>query len=129
MPSASFFRHNNLQAKQNGHISEMELSNLDPHCLLKRLPKYNSRQQSRRLLSDMAVKPLILLETMCFLMLLKEITRFPNLEKNDPVRMGELRLSGNHIVTEYEMSGEPYSQKSGWIQHSNERIFQVMPFK
>ena len=25
---------------------------------------------------------------------------------------GELRLSGNHTVTEYEMSGEPYSQKS-----------------
>ena len=24
---------------------------------------------------------------------------------------GELRLSGNHTVTEYEMSGEPYSQK------------------
>ena len=41
---------------------------------------------------------------------------------------GELRLSGNHTVTEYEMSGEPYSQKSGWIKHSNERIFQVMTF-
>ena len=27
--------------------------------------------------------------------------------------LGELRLSGNHTVTEYEMSGEPYSQKSG----------------
>ena len=40
---------------------------------------------------------------------------------------GELRLSGNHTVTEYEMSGEPYSQKSGWIIHSNERIFQVSP--
>ena len=24
------------------------------------------------------------------------------------------------------MSGEPYSQKSGWIIHSNERIFQVV---
>ena len=42
--------------------------------------------------------------------------------------LGELRLSGNHTVTEYEMSGEPYSQKSGWIIHSNERIFQVMTF-
>ena len=39
---------------------------------------------------------------------------------------GELRLSGNHTVTEYEMSGEPYSQKSGWIKHTNERIFQVI---
>ena len=29
----------------------------------------------------------------------------------------ELRLSGNHTVTEYEMSGEPYSQKSVWIKH------------
>ena len=27
---------------------------------------------------------------------------------------GELRLNGDHTVTEYEMSGEPYSQKSGW---------------
>ena len=27
------------------------------------------------------------------------------------------------------MSGEPYSQKSGWIKHSNEQIFQVMTFK
>ena len=27
----------------------------------------------------------------------------------------ELRLSANHTVTEYEMSGEPYNQKSGWI--------------
>ena len=27
------------------------------------------------------------------------------------------------------MSGEPYSQKSGWIKHSSERIFQVMVFK
>ena len=25
--------------------------------------------------------------------------------------LGELRLSENHSVTEYEMSGEPYSQK------------------
>ena len=41
---------------------------------------------------------------------------------------GELRLSGNHTVTEYDMSGEPYSQKSGWISHSNEWIFQVMAF-
>ena len=40
--------------------------------------------------------------------------------------LGELRLSGNHTVTEYEISGEPYSQKSGWIKHTNERIFQVM---
>ena len=43
--------------------------------------------------------------------------------------LGELRLSWNHTVTEYEMSGEPYSQKSGWINHLNERIFQVMTFK
>ena len=42
---------------------------------------------------------------------------------------GELRLSGNHTVTENEMSGEPYSQKSGWIIDSNERMFQVMAFK
>ena len=42
---------------------------------------------------------------------------------------GELHLSGNHSVTEYEMSREPYSQKSGWIKHSNERIFQLMTFK
>ena len=42
---------------------------------------------------------------------------------------GELHLSGNHTVTEYEISGEPYSQKSGWINHSNERISQVMAFK
>ena len=39
---------------------------------------------------------------------------------------GELRLSGNHTVTEYEMSGKPYSQKSGLKNHTNERIFQVM---
>ena len=39
---------------------------------------------------------------------------------------GELRLSGNHSVTEYEMSGKPYSQKSGLKIHTNERIFQVM---
>ena len=42
---------------------------------------------------------------------------------------GELRLSGNNTVTEYEMSGEPYSEKSGWTKHSNERTFQVMAFK
>ena len=40
--------------------------------------------------------------------------------------LGELRLSGNHTVTEYEMSGKPYSQKSGLKNHTNERIFQVM---
>ena len=39
---------------------------------------------------------------------------------------GELRLSGNHTVTEYEMSGKPYSQKSGLKNHTNERMFQVM---
>ena len=27
------------------------------------------------------------------------------------------------------MSGEPYSQKSGWIIHSNERIFLAITFK
>ena len=27
------------------------------------------------------------------------------------------------------MSREPNSQKSGWINHSNKRIFQVMTFK
>ena len=42
------------------------------------------------------------------------------------VRLGELRLSGNHSVTEYEMSGKPCSQKSGLKNHTNERIFQVM---
>ena len=45
------------------------------------------------------------------------------------IEVGKLRLSGNHTVTEYEMSREPYSQKSGWINHSNERIFQEMFFK
>ena len=40
---------------------------------------------------------------------------------------GELRLSGNHAVTEYEMSGE--QSNSGWLNNSNERIFQVMTFK
>ena len=40
---------------------------------------------------------------------------------------GELRLSGNHTVKEYEMSGKPYSQKSELENHTNERIFQVMP--
>ena len=29
-------------------------------------------------------------------------------------------------MTEYETSGDQYSQKSGWINHSNERIFQVI---
>ena len=43
--------------------------------------------------------------------------------------VGELRLSRNPTVTEYEMSGEPYSQKSGLIKHSNEGIIQVMIFK
>ena len=43
--------------------------------------------------------------------------------------MGELHLSGNHTVTEYKMSGEPYSLKSGWKNHSNEQVFQVMTFK
>ena len=38
----------------------------------------------------------------------------------------ELRLSGNHTVTEYEMSRKPYSQKSGLKIHTNELIFQVM---
>ena len=48
---------------------------------------------------------------------------------NDTQIRSELRLSGNHTVTEYEMSGEPYSQKSERINHLNERIFQVMAFK
>ena len=50
------------------------------------------------------------------------------LQKN-VFRRGKLRLSGNHTMTEYEMSREPYSQKIGWKNHSNERIFQVMTFK
>ena len=29
-------------------------------------------------------------------------------------KRANLCLSGNHIMTEYGMSGEPYSQKSGW---------------
>ena len=29
-------------------------------------------------------------------------------------------------MTDYEMSGKPYSQKSGLKNHTNERIFQVM---
>ena len=37
--------------------------------------------------------------------------------------LGELRLSGNHTVTEYEMSGKPYSQKNGLKNHTNERFF------
>ena len=45
------------------------------------------------------------------------------------ILMGDLLLSENHTVTEYEMSGEPYSQKRGWRNHSNERTFQVMTFK
>ena len=45
------------------------------------------------------------------------------------VSLDKLRSSGNHTVTEYEMSREPYSQKSGWINHLNERIFQAMTFK
>ena len=36
--------------------------------------------------------------------------------------MGELLLSGNHTVKEHEMSGKPYSQKRGWINHSNEQL-------
>ena len=28
-------------------------------------------------------------------------------------------------MMDYEMSGEPYSQNSGWINHLNEQIFQV----
>ena len=40
--------------------------------------------------------------------------------------MGELRLSRNHTLTEYEMSDKPYSQKSGLKNYTNERIFQVM---
>ena len=39
---------------------------------------------------------------------------------------GELSLSGKHTVTENEISGKPYSQKSGLKNHTNERIFQVM---
>ena len=42
---------------------------------------------------------------------------------------GELCLSGNHTVTEFETRVETYSQKSGWINHSNEQIFKVMTFK
>ena len=42
------------------------------------------------------------------------------------ILLGKLCLSGNHTATEYEMGGKPYSQKSGWINHSNELIFQVM---
>ena len=38
------------------------------------------------------------------------------------VIMGELPLSRIHTVTEYEMSGEPYSQMSRWIILSSERI-------
>ena len=44
---------------------------------------------------------------------------------SDALKTGELRLSGNHTVTDNEMSGEPYSQNSGWINHSKERTFQV----
>ena len=42
------------------------------------------------------------------------------------ILLGKLGLGGNHTVIEYEMSGKPYSQKSEWINHSNEPIFQVM---
>ena len=65
--------------------------------------------------------------------LLKHIQATDLIDQNicivNMIELGELRLSGNHTVTEYEMSGEPYSQKRGWIKHSNERIFQVMIFK
>ena len=37
--------------------------------------------------------------------------------------VGELRLGRNHTVREYGMSGESYSQKSGWIKHSNVSVF------
>ena len=39
---------------------------------------------------------------------------------------GELRLSGNHTVPDYEMSDKTYSQKGGLKNHTNERIFWVM---
>ena len=51
------------------------------------------------------------------------------LPTDNGIDMGELRLSQNHTVMEYEMSREPYSQKSEWIKHSNEPFFQVMAFK
>ena len=31
-------------------------------------------------------------------------------------------------MTEYEISGESHIQKSGWINHLNERIVQVMAY-
>ena len=37
--------------------------------------------------------------------------------------LGELCLNGNQTVTEYEMSGEPHSQKSRWINQLIERNF------
>ena len=48
---------------------------------------------------------------------------------HEVILTGKLRLCGNHTVTEYEMSGELYSQNRGWINHSDEQIFQVMTFK
>ena len=33
------------------------------------------------------------------------------------------------MMTKCEMSGEPYSQKSGWVNYSNEQIFQIMTFR
>ena len=56
----------------------------------------------------------------------KNLNKKKKLKKKN---LRELRLSGNHTVMEYEMSREPYSQKSGWIIHSNEQIFQVMTLK
>ena len=59
----------------------------------------------------------------------RQISLLHNRSAEYIMRGGELRLSGNHTVTEYEMSGDLYSQKSGWIKHSNERTFQVMTLK
>ena len=46
--------------------------------------------------------------------------------RNFLIKTGGLPLSGNHTVTGYEMSGEPYSQKNGSINRSNSRIFQPL---
>ena len=37
-------------------------------------------------------------------------------QNSDYILQGELLLSGNHTVTEYDMSGELYSQKSGFFR-------------
>ena len=63
-------------------------------------------------LFDLGVKGQGLTTLIFRIFILPEVCRSITIKRFIP---GELRLSGNHTVTEYEMSGEPYSEKSGWI--------------